>query len=189
MKGRSRRRLRFYVVSLAASSCALAGCHGPLAKPMVDRLDVEQQQAVDDAWHNMFDPPQRLDPTLLLDVILAQQLHQAGVDSLHLVSEKRVGDGLVVMEVWYDRDEPAGDEFTLAYVDAEGDEIRRERYTRDEVEERFQFLFRPLLVARSADADVPCPTEEELAALQALQRARFEEIRAATQPAATPIER
>ena len=102
---------------LVAVCLFVVGCHGPLTKPMVDRLDEETQQKVDDAWLNMFTPPDRLDRTLLLDVILSGQLHQYGVDYLRLVSEKHVGDGLVVMEVRYDREDPAFDEFSVSYVD------------------------------------------------------------------------
>ena len=47
---------------LVAVCLFVVGCHGPLTKPMVDRLDEQIQQTVDDAWLNMFTPPDRLDP-------------------------------------------------------------------------------------------------------------------------------
>src|SRR5262245_35896706 len=48
------------------------GC-GPLATPMVVRLDAEDQAKVDDAWVNMFSPPNRLERELLLDTLISGQ--------------------------------------------------------------------------------------------------------------------
>ena len=154
------------------------GCHGPLTKPMVDRLDEETQEKVDDAWLNMFTPSDRLDRTLLLDVILSGQLHQYGVDYLRLISEKHVGDGLVVMEVRYDREDPAFDEFSVSYVGAEGYETRRERFTREEVEEEIRFLFASEEVTDDMDADTRAAVELRIAE----REARMEEIQAVLTP-------
>lgn len=156
----------------------VVGCHGPLTKPMVDRLDEETQQKVDDAWLNMFAPPDRLDRTLLLDVILSGQLHQYGVDYLRLVSEKHVGDGLVVMEVRYDREDPEFDEFSVSYVDGDGYEVRRERFTREEVEEEIGFLFTYEEVTDDMDAE----TREVVELRIAEREARMEEIQAVLAP-------
>jgi hypothetical protein len=145
---------------------------------MVDRLDEETQQKVDDAWLNMFTPPDRLDRTLLLDVILSGQLHQYGVDYLRLVSEKHVGDGLVVMEVRYDREDPAFDEFSVSYVDNEGYEVRRERFTREEVEEEICFL----LTQEEVTDDMDAETREAVELRIAEREARMEEIQAVLAP-------
>jgi len=145
---------------------------------MVDRLDEETQQKVDDAWLNMFTPPERLDRTLLLDVILSGQLHQYGVDYLRLVSEKHVGDGLVVMEVRYDREDPAFDEFSVSYVDNEGYEVRRERFAREEVEEEVRFL----LTQEEVTDDMDAETREAVELRIAEREARMEEIQAVLAP-------
>ena len=163
---------------LVAVCLFVVGCHGPLTKPMVDRLDEETQQKVDDAWLNMFTPPDRLDRTLLLDVILSGQLHQYGVDYLRLVSEKHVGDGLVVMEVRYDREDPAFDEFSVSYVDNEGYEVRRERFTREEVEEEICFL----LTQEEVTDDMDAETREAVELRIAEREARMEEIQAVLAP-------
>ncbi len=159
--------------------CLLAvGCHGPLTKPMVDRLDDETQAKVDDAWANMFTPADRLDRTLLLDAILSGQLHQYGVDYLRLVSEKHAGDGLVVMEVRFDREDPAFDQFSVTYVDSRGLEVRRERFTREEVEDRVDFLFSPIMREEGMEPDL----EEQMQLRAAKREARMEEIRAVLAP-------
>lgn len=163
---------------LLSTICLFAvGC-GPLTKPMVDRLDEETQQKVDDAWVNMLTPPERLDRTLLLDVILSGQLHQFGVDYLRLVSEKHIGLGLVVMEVRYDREDPAFDEFTVTYLDSEGYEVRRERFTREDVEERIDFLFSPILLSEDMDPEL----RQEMELLAAEREARQEVIEAVLAP-------
>ena len=163
---------------LVAVCLFVVGCHGPLTKPMVDRLDEETQQKVDDAWLNMFTPPDGLDRTLLLDVILSGQLHQYGVDYLRLVSEKHVGDGLVVMEVRYDREDAAFDEFSVSYVDNEGYEVRRERFTREEVEEEIRFL----LTQEEVTDDMDAETREAVELRIAEREARMEEIQAVLAP-------
>ncbi|MFH1748000.1 MAG: hypothetical protein ABIG44_13275 [Planctomycetota bacterium] len=167
--------MRFMII---AACLLVTGCHGPLSKPMVDRLDDETQQKVDGVWLNMFTTPDNLDRTLLLDVILSGQLHQYGVDHLRLVSEKYVGDGLVVMEVRFDREDPAFDEFSVSYIDSMGHEIRRERFAREEVEGELYFLFSPEEVTDDMDAETRMTTELRIAE----REARFEEIQAILAP-------
>lgn len=173
------------IVLMAAGLLGVCdGCTGPLTKPMVDRLNEETQQQVDEAWLNMLTPPDRLDRTLLLDVILSMELHQLGVDHLQMVSQKRVGDGLVLMEVRYDRANPTFDEFSISFIDARGDEVRRERFTREEVTQRFEFLFdaaKPTCSTEPADQD-DVALQAEWKRRQAQREVRIEEIRAATQP-------
>lgn len=158
----------------------LSGCRGPLGVPMVERLGEEEQQYVDEAWRNMLAPPDRLDRTLLLDALVYYQLHHQGVDYLRMTSEKDVAGGLVVMDVRYDRDNPTFDVFEFTFVDAEGNELRRERYTHAEVLERFNYLcMGPTRMDRECGEPVP----DEVQRRQAEHNARMEEIRAATQPA------
>jgi hypothetical protein len=161
----------------------VVGCYGPMTRPMVERLPEEQQQDIDNAWVNMFSPPDRLDHTLLLDVIVTMELFQKGVDRLWMVSEKRAGAGLVVMEVRFDRDDPTFDEFTVTYVDGLGREVRRERYAREEIHKRAAFLFMYPDLPDDADA---ATREERIREHAKQQEARKEEIRAATRPALGP---
>lgn len=157
------------------------GCQGPLTAPMVKRLSPDDQRIVDESWDNMFTPSDRLDRHLLLDTVLLHQFHQQGVDRLRMVSEKFVRDGLVAMEVDFDRANPKFDAFTVTYMDADGNEIRRERYTYAEIQEAIDFLSGPLGLP-----DTPEMTEEERQAIleaQAAREERLKEIRAATQPA------
>lgn len=165
-------------LSLFALCLFAIGCHGPLTKPMVDRLDEETQTKVDAAWTSMFTPVDRLDRTLLFDSILSGQLHQFGVDYLRLVSEKKVGDGLVVMEVRFDLEEPSFDQFSFTYVDGDGSELRRERFTREEVEERVDFLFSPIMM----DEDMDPELYEQRQQLAVRRKARRKEIEAVLAP-------
>jgi hypothetical protein len=144
---------------------------------MVTRLPEEQQKEVDSAWDNMLRPPDRLDRVLLLDTILSSQLWQLGIDRLDLTSEKRYADGWIRMEVRFDREHPELDEFALTLLDKTGRQLRRERYTREEVDERFAFL------AGGCDV-MEGETPEEASRRTAFERRkRKEEIAAATQPA------
>ncbi len=180
----------------------LAGC-GPMTHPMVSRLTEDEQAQVDEAWTQMFLPPERLDRSLLLDVLLSFELHQVGVDRLALVSEKRVGQGRVIMTVNFDRASPAFDEFTIAYVDEAGCELRRERYTSAEIMDRLAFLFgegRPRelcwgyaavqVTEASESGEEQAAAENEEAQRRGARskelEARVLEIQAATQPAEEP---
>lgn len=159
----------------------LVGCHGPLTKPMIDRLDEKGQAKIDEVWENMIAPPDALDRTLLLDVILSAQLYQHGVDSMRFVSEKDVGENLVVMEIRFDREEPRFDEFSVSVIDASGVEVRRERYGRDEINEEVNLIFENRHGAQAAsneDAD----TTEEMTERELLRNERMQEIHEVLEP-------
>ncbi|MCK4660595.1 MAG: hypothetical protein KAV82_13825 [Phycisphaerae bacterium] len=170
--------MRFFLI--IGMGLSVIGC-GPLTAPMVVRLNDEYQQKVDEAWVNMFSPPGRLDRALLLDVLLCNQFHQLGVDRLRLVSEKRVGEGLAVMEVRFDRNDPTFDDFTIAYLDGEGYEVRRERYPRGEIEERIKFLLGPIAFPPNTSA-TSAEVCEEWESHAAEREVRMEEIKAAITP-------
>src|SRR5687767_4309953 len=87
---------------------------GPMLLPAVHRLDPDTQFHVNNAWNNMLTPPARLDRDLLLDVILARQLHTLGVDRLDFRSEKDTSPGKVVMTVRYDRAYGTDSRFTVS---------------------------------------------------------------------------
>jgi hypothetical protein len=180
-------------LAILLSAAMFAGCHGPLYRPMPVRLDVEQQIQVDQVWRNMLTPPERLDHTLLLDTIITMHANQVGVDHIRMISEKdRVNDGIVIMEMRFDRERPERDEYTLRYIGASGEELRHERYTRAEIEERVAFLwgapacgFSEHRCSQTQPSDLSeCESQE--AARQAAREARVAEILAATQPASAP---
>ncbi len=169
----------------------VSGC-GPTTHPMVVRLPPEEQAQVDDAWVNMLSLPTRLDRVLLLDVLLTHQMHQLGVDGLEMTSYKETDNGLVIMEIRYNRFEPSSDRFEFIYEDDTGTELRREVYSGADVEDRFSFLFDVGPRWASATSSDVGPQTEELAReeiearvrqRQADRAARMEVIRAATQPA------
>lgn len=173
-----------------AAMTVFAGC-GPTTYPMIDRLPEEDQKQVDTSWVHMFSPPDRLDRTLLLDVLLANQFHQRGVDRATLVSEKEVGTQQAVMTMRFDRKNPAFDEFTIALVDDQCRECRRERYTADEIRARLHFLGQHMHALSDASEDADGTTPRDRLKRARLQEAlaqdyeiRILEIQAATQPAA-----
>ena len=155
-----------------------------MTKPMVSRIEPERPKEVDNSWENMFTPPDRLDDLLLLDVILANRFYETGVDRLEMTSQKRVKDGWVTMEVGFDREHPELDEFVVTLVNGKGIELRRERYTREEVDARFEFLSlaKGGVVVTPAGEDVQ-QTPEALEARRVEVQARLEELCAATRPA------
>lgn len=173
---------------LALLAVGSVGC-GPLSQPMVQRLDEPTQRQFDDMWDNILYQPQRVDRQTLLDVMVVYQFFQVGIDRLVMTSEKDVLGGRVVMTVRFDRAQPLHDEFVLAYVDRHGQERRRERYTRDEVQESLNTLgalegwkaVDAHFVATSGPATEPAETDEERAVREALA-ARRARMQAATRP-------
>lgn len=94
----------------------LTGC-GPLFTPMTARLTPEDQRRIDVTWDNMLTPVGRPDRQTLLDTLIVFWLYQVGVDHFHLISEKYLTHGKVVMEVNCDRASPELDEFVVAVLD------------------------------------------------------------------------
>ncbi|HPD29160.1 MAG TPA: hypothetical protein PLL20_04140 [Phycisphaerae bacterium] len=166
------------------------GCEGPLTVPAVERLEPEGQKTVDESWLNMLSPPERLDRSLLLDTVLTNHFHQRGVDRLNLTSEKDVWGGRVIMTVYYDRAHPAFDSFTVAYIDAQGRERRRERYTFEEVKGRVAELVGTASEPGAQPAATPEEIERQRKAEEEMANrlARQILIRAATRPAAQPVD-
>lgn len=170
-------------------------CHqGPLGSaPFVERLSEESQAEVDQSWSNLITPADRHDRLTLLDVMVINGLYYRGVDSLEMVSQKAVNGGLVVMRVRFDRAEPSFDEFTISYIDSSGRELRRERYTSEEVKRRadyFQHEYaNAVATGGAAGSDLSSMTAEQQAGLKdCLERAEaFRQhllrLEAATQPA------
>ncbi len=168
----------------------VVGCQGPLALPVVERLEPEGQNTVDQSWLNMLSPPERLNRSRLLDVLVTNYFHQRGVDRLNLTSEKDVWGGRVLMTLYYDRAHPAFDNFTIAYIDAQGHERRRERYTFQEVTDRARSLLGPMPEPSTRPAVTPAEIEQQRKAEEemAARLARQILIKAATRPAGQPID-
>ena len=113
-----------------------------MSSVVVYRLSDEEQARIDEAWVRMVASDRDIDRILLLDAILAMRLHEIGVDRLHFESEKDVEGGTVLMEIHYDRVQPAADDvFRMTYCDARGRVLREERFARDEVEYRLGSLY------------------------------------------------
>jgi hypothetical protein len=101
---------------------------------MGQRLSPADQQQVDSIWDNMLTPAQRVDRDTLLDAIVLNQLHDVGVDEIHMCSKKKLTDERVVaMEVRFARDDPAADQFTFTLKNRWGWTLRKERYTGKQV--------------------------------------------------------
>jgi hypothetical protein len=103
--------------------------------PMSTRLTEEDQKIYDGMWNNMLTPVNRVDRQTLLDTTIVYMMFQLGTDRLHMVTEKYLATGKVVMEIDCDRINPASDQFTIAVLDDRGRALRRERFSRQEVEE------------------------------------------------------
>jgi hypothetical protein len=128
-------RLNFVIALMVG----LSGC-GPLFAPMQPRLSAEDQRKVDQMWDNMLTPVGHVDREALLDANVAYWMFTIGVDRMHLTSEKYFTGGTAVMEMDCDRANPDADEFTITVLDLRGRTVRRERYTRAEVEESSRVL-------------------------------------------------
>jgi hypothetical protein len=120
-------------VLLAVLLLSITGRRGPLAAPAFRRLDPDEQAQVDRMWDNALQRPDRLDRELLLDVIIAFQLHASGVDRATYHAEKSYAQGTVVMDVRFDRNKPLDDWFFLEVHDPKGNVVRKEHYAGDEV--------------------------------------------------------
>ena len=154
----------------------LSGC-GPLTAPLTLPLCPDQQKIVDQSWNNMLAPADRLDRELLFDVVAAGSLYQLGVDRLHLRSEKNYNHGRVIMEIDCDRASPNTDQFTITILDERAQTMRRERYTRQEIEERMRDLCEVSITQKDK------PESPEQAQRRLEREKHHQRIAAATQPA------
>lgn len=125
---------------IGVATLTIVGC-GPLHTPMPPRLDEETQAKVDVAWNDAFTPPDRLDRQALLDAFVETQAYQNGVDRLMLRSEKWLRQGLLVMEIHFDRLLPDNDRFEVTLYDQTNHVVRSERYSRVEIETAYADLF------------------------------------------------
>lgn len=133
---------------------------------MVERPSEDDQKSLDDSWNRALSPTDKLSRQEWLDLFVGAQAYQAGVDKLHMRSEKAFSGGTIVMEVHYDRFSPDGDLFEVSVFDATGQLLRKEQYTRKDVEQTRSDLFE----------QVGPFDEEERAEHEAEIKARWEKI-------------
>ena len=127
--------------ALTAGIAVLAvGC-GPMLLPMTPRMSDQSQRMIDSAWNNMLTPVGRVDRQTLLDTMMTYWMHQYGVDRLHLVSEKSLLHGKAIMEIDCDSGSPQTDQFTVTVLDERGRTVRRERYSRSDIEQSAEMLW------------------------------------------------
>lgn len=176
-----------FAIAIVLVTC-LAGC-GPLFVPMLPKLAPEDQRTVDSMWDNLLTPVQRVDRVTLLDANVAYWMYAIGVDRMRMTSEKHFAGGTAVMEIDCDRANPDVDQFTITVLDERGQTIRRERYTRAEVEESARILrglpnigpteLRSIKIEAQATVQVGEPTT---------QPSTRPATEPATQPATAPVE-
>lgn len=164
------KRSGFVLSGLFLLACALS-C-GPMRTPMAARVDDETQKRIDDAWEKLLSPVNRVDHQTLLDVFVGTAAYQYGVDRLSFRSEKRFSGGLVVMEVAFERAEPSKDRFEVTIYDNAGQQLRKETYSRKEVEQTYNALFPFEFPSQKGEAEPP-----EIAALRAAHEARWAKIK------------
>jgi hypothetical protein len=128
--------------------------------PMPPQLPADSQKEIDAAWDKALTPPENLDRQAFLDALIVSQAFQVGVDRLHFKSEKDYSDGLVVMEIHFDRAKPNEDRFDVVIRNKAGKEVRRLTYKRTEVETAFRDLHDPKLTNPPAANAPPAPPEE-----------------------------
>ena len=149
-----------------------AGC-GPLDRTMPPRLDPAGQKDVDAAWDAALAPVGKHDRRQWLDALVGTQAYQTGVDTLTLRSEKAFAGGRAVMEVSFDRAKPDDDRLVVTVFDREGKAVRREQYTRAEVEQTTKDLLDPNRNTPPQPDDPP-----EVARQRAETAARWQQVRA-----------
>lgn len=151
---------RTYPLALVcAGGLVLSGC-GPMRAPLPERLDDEQQKAVNESWDKALAPVGRFGNQALLDVLMTSCAYQYGVDKLDFRSEKSFAGGRVVMEVQFDRLEPERDLFSVTVQDRQGNVLRRENYKREQIENTYRELFvEPEAIRRKKEQGVATPEE------------------------------
>ena len=154
------RKSLIFTIPIAFLLMGVSGC-GPLVMPMVMRLDQKSQQKVDIIWTRSLQPIDRLDRQGLLDVLVVAQLHHLGVDRLQYRSEKDIGPNHVVMEVFFDRAKPEVDRFVVKVHDRNWKLLRREQFSRAEIEQTMHDLNMMVKDGKGHPTQVILATEEK----------------------------
>ncbi len=131
--------MKFKLIAIFNILVLITSC-APMHRPMVDRLSVEDQEKVDQIWDNLLKPIDKADRELLLDVLITNYLFQFGIDKLELRAVKSFKSGTVVMQIFYDLNDPPFDRFIIEIFNQNWDLLRRESYNRNEVEKAIEEL-------------------------------------------------
>jgi sulfite reductase beta subunit-like hemoprotein len=164
----------------ASLAIVLCGCT-TLPVPMVPRVDDETQGKVTAAWTAMLSPVNRLDRQTLLDAIINYQFHEMGVERFSARVEKTFDGGTVVMEIQFDRARPAADRFVVEVFDKGWRLIRRESYSREDVENTVRALSLPDVQTVEASGG-QAPLDEEARKRLDEARRRRERLEAILRP-------
>lgn len=159
-----------------------AGC-GPMLAPLPVRLDEDAQSAIDLSWEKALTPVGALDHQGLLDVLIHSNAYQLGVDRLTFRSEKRYSGGTVVMEIEFQRQAPTMDRFEVSMLDLEGRAVRKESYSRQDIECSYRELHEEHAKLRAKSQQVALtPAEQERLAGLETRRQTLEAIFRSTSP-------
>jgi hypothetical protein len=142
--------LRLPSFAIVCSGLAMAAACGPLSAPLPRRLTPDRQRDVDEAWDRALSPVTKYDRVTWLDVLIVRQPYEVGVDKFEFKSEKRFSGGVVEMESRFDRNKPDEDLFVVTVKDGKGAVMRRERYTRQEIEQAREDLARDNATSQKA---------------------------------------
>ena len=146
--GRMRTVLLPSSLAIFCACLAVAAACGPLSAPLPRRLSPDRQREVDDAWDRALSPVTKYDRATWLDVLIVRQPYEVGVDKFEFKSEKRFSGGVVEMESRFDRNKPDEDVFVVTVKDGKCTVVRRERYTRQEIERAREDLSRDNATSR-----------------------------------------
>ena len=128
---------RAVVLGVNVVACLAAiGCEGLDASPMAYRADESAQRVRDEYWRNLIASQGMLDRDKFLHALMEHQPFQFGIDTLRL-SSRKVSDGQAIeMEITYERSKPSWDAFSVIIRAENGEVIRREVYSREDVEQQ-----------------------------------------------------
>jgi hypothetical protein len=135
----------FRLAAVAGVSALLTGCNAPFGiVPMPQRLDPGQQQRYEYGWDHFVQLAPTVERGAILDTLLFSQGWYTGVDRLYLVSEKQVGDVVVIMQSRFDRSRPDEDLFSVTFYDQKRDVVvRLEEFTPGEMQEAYDLYLTP----------------------------------------------
>ena len=156
---------------------AAGGCNAPTIKPITPRLSASEQSEADREWHNMFTPPDRVEREPLMGALVFFEMYQHGVDRADYHAEKMVDDKRVVIDMHFQRERPQEDGIYVSVFGPEGQILRSERFSREEIEK----LETDATFSGLASASQPSTPAEQAA--KAERKRRYMAILAATQPA------
>lgn len=134
------RRVVVAVVSFSLCVGLMVGCNGPLSAPLPARLSDQNQKSADEVWTAALTPINKYDRQTWLDAFVLVKVYEYGAELVTFRSEKKWSGGKVVMEVHFERAKAEDDRFEMTVYDHAGKVLRKERYSRGDVEQTIQDL-------------------------------------------------